>query len=50
MHQRRLPIYLAIPSKREAEYHAIAAFQRAMPAVGSKTGAVAPAPMKEEKK
>ena len=50
IYQQLLPIYLAIPGKLEAEYNAIAAFQREMAAVGSKTGGVAPVPMKEEKK
>lgn len=44
------PIYRAIPTKLEAEYNAIAAFQRETSATGSTTGSIAPPPLKEENK
>ncbi|MGB4947321.1 MAG: gluconokinase [Candidatus Competibacter denitrificans] len=50
VYQQLLPIYLAIPTKLEAEYRAIAAFQRDLAAVGCKTGGMAPPPLQEEKK
>lgn len=49
VYQRLLPIYLAIPTKLEAEYRAIAAFQREMPATGPTGRRIAP-PMQEENK
>ncbi|MER2528690.1 MAG: gluconokinase [Candidatus Competibacter denitrificans] len=50
VYQQLLPIYLAIPTKLEAEYRAIAAFQRDLATVGCKTGGMAPPPLQEEKK
>ncbi len=50
VYQKLLPIYRAIPSKLEAEYNAIAAFQRDLLTPGSTTGDIAPPALKEEKK
>jgi gluconokinase len=47
IYRRLLPIFLAIPTKLEEEYRAIAAFQRDMSIAGCATSA-APAPMSQE--
>jgi gluconokinase len=47
IYSRLLPIYLSIPTKLEAEYRAIAAFQREL-SVTEPTGGVASPPMTQE--
>ena len=47
IYQRLLPIFLAIPTKLEAEYQAIAAFQRDLPASGATAGVASP-PLTQE--
>jgi len=47
IYSRLLPIYLSIPTKLEAEYQAIAAFQRELSVTGTTAGVASP-PMTQE--